>query len=286
MSNMLLGFPNRVDSGTLSGGSWTPTLPLTNLQNRTLGKVARSTDDSLASTKFDLDLGTAKRINVLACVNHNLSLAARFRIRASAVSDFATTTYDSDWQLVWPVVYTIETVEWEDDNWWSLQYTDEERLGYTPSLIHILPSNILSRYWRVEFDDTANTDGFVQIGRLFISPTWEPSQNAANGGATLGWETDTDVQKALSGAEYFQRRTPHRVSRFTLDVLTLDEALANAFEIQRRAGVDQEVLWIHDSADTVHQLRRRFLGRLRQLNDIEYPYGNLTRTAFEVKELL
>jgi hypothetical protein len=288
VSNVLIGFPNRADASTLSSGSWQATLPLSNLKHRTLGKVARSTDDALASTKFDIDMNTTtKPIDVLAFVNHNLSLQAKFRIRASTVSNFATTTYDSGWTDVWPQVYTIETIiSWYSESFWSLKYTQEEIEGYTRSLIHILPSTQVSRYWRIEFDDTLNSDGYVQIGRLFLSQLWEPSENAANGALTLGWETDTDVQKAIGGAEYFQKRTPRRVVKFTLDVLTQDEALANAFEIQRRAGIDQEVLYIHDSADTVHQLRRRFLGRVRQLSAIEYPYGNLSRTGFEISELL
>jgi hypothetical protein len=471
---MILGFPNRIDACTLSGGSWVAGLPLDNLKNRVIGKVARSTDDALASTKFDIDMSSAKIVNALAVINHNLSLAAQFRIRAtnestatnlltyseqfdnaawtktrstvsanaetapdgqatadklvedgtasnnhyaytlatiaattvytwsiyakagertwlgmsaydgsthltyfnlsagtvgtnasgntasiesigdgwyrcvitrtsgagttgaiecylaegdsditfsgdgtsglylwgaqleagSTVTSYYPTTsssatrpagymdswqnylYDSNWQDVWPSVYPYESLEWESDNYWSGQYTEEEISGYTTALVHILPSLKVARYWRIEFDDTSNSDGYVQCGRVFIGPTWEPEENVANGAAQLGWETKTDVQEALGGAEYFQRRTPFRVSRFTMDILSESEALANAFEIQRRAGVDQEVLWIHDSADTVHQLRRRFLGRLRQLSPIEYPYGNLNKTAWEVKELI
>jgi hypothetical protein len=287
MSNVTLGFPNRIDSSTLSGGSWVAGLPLNNLKTRTLGRVARSTDDALASTKFDIDLTTTtKRMNVFALVNHNLSLQAKFRIRVSTVSNFATTTYDSGWLDVWPQVYTVQTVDWLDENFWSLKYTQEQIEGYTTAFIHNLPTGLTSRYWRVEFDDTTNADGFVQAGRVFIGPTWSPEENVANGAMSIGWNTDTDVQRALSGSEYFQSRTPYRTVRFSLDILTQDEAFGNAFEIQRRAGVDQEVLYIHDTTDTVHQLRRRFLGRLRQLSEIEYPYGNLNKTAFEVAELL
>lgn len=287
MSNITIGFPNRVDAGTLSGGSWEATLPLTNLQNRVLGKVARSSDALVASTQFDLDTSTTvKRFNVLAFVNHNLSLQAQVRIRSSTVSNFATTTYDTGWIDVWPMVYTVETLDWFSENFWSLKYTEEEISGYTPALIHVLPSANVSRYWRIEFDDTTNSDGYIQIGRMFMAPTWEPEENAATGSADIGWETNTDVQRAISGAEYFQPRTPYRVARFTFDVLSQDEAFANAFEIQRRAGVDQEVLFIHDTADTVHQLRRRFLGRLRKLSAIEYPYGDKNKTAFEISEVL
>jgi len=65
-----------------------------------------------------------------------------------------------------------------------------------------------------------------------------------------------------------------------------DEAFTRAFEIQRRAGVDKEILWIHDPSDTVHSLRRSFIGRMNALNPILSPQINLSGTSFEVKESL
>lgn len=287
MANVMLGFPNRIDAAVLSGGAWTAGLPLANLQNRIIGKVARTTDGALASTQLDIDLGSAKSIRTFAAVGHNLSLAAKYRLRGSMVSNFATTVYDSGAEFldVWPVVYPYESLEWEDENWWSGKYTDEQITGYTAALIVILPRNTLARYWRLEIDDTTNPAGHIQIGRIFIGPAWQPAFNMSYG-AGLGWETKTEVQEALGGSEYFQRRTPFRVTRFALDWMSQDEGFANAFEIQRQAGIDREILWIHDPSDTVHALRRRFLGRLRALNQIEYPYPSITKSAFELKELL
>lgn len=285
MSNCMIGFPNLIDGGTLSGGSWLAALPLANLQNRIIGKVARSSTAAAANTQFDTDFAAEKNIRVLGLTNHNGSLGARYRIRASAASTFATTLYDSGWLDVWPVVYTTDNLEWEDDNWWTCKYSDEQRIGYPATLIHILPANTLARYWRIEIDDAANAAGYVQIGRAFIGPAWQPKLNMSYG-TGIGWETATEVQEALGGAEYFQRRAPFRSQRFALDWMSRDEAMGQAFELQRRAGIDQEVLWVFDPDDTVHALRRRWLGRLRELNPIEYPYHGIGKTAFEIKELL
>lgn len=285
MGNSMLGFPNRCDSATLTGGSWSSTLPRSNLQNRILGRVARTSDDALASTKFDADLGSSKRIRTIALVNHNFSLDAQFRIRGSEVSNFASTTYDSGWTEVWPVVFPYQVLAWEDETWWTGKYTSEQIEGYIKTLVHTLSINTYARYWRIEIDDTTNPDGYIQIGRFFISPAWQFLKNPSYG-ASQGWNTKTDIQEAIGGAEYFQRRNPFRSARFTLDFMTEDEAFANAFEIQRRAGINEEVLYIHDPDDTVHALRRQFLGRLRELSTIEYPWPDLNKTAFEIKELI
>lgn len=284
-NNVMLGFPNRIDAATLSGGSWQASLPLTNLKNRTLGKVARSADALAASTKFDLDLGAEKNIRLLSLINHNLSLDATVQIKASATADFAVLLYDSGTVDVWPAMYNTLDLDWEDDNWWDGKYTDEQRNGYTWTFVQLLTSRILARYWRVEITDTTNAAGYVQIGRVFIGPTWQPTINMSYG-ASLAWETDTQEQRARSGALYFDRRNPRRTVRFSLQNMLVDEALAMAFEIQRRAGLDAEVLYIFDPDDTVHALRRRFLGRLRELSPIEYPYYARQQTNFQIEELL
>jgi len=285
MANLMLGFPNRIDTSTLSNGGWVPTLPLTNLQQRQLGVVARTVDATLANTKIDINLGSAPKTRVLNLTNHNLSLNAKYRWTAAASANFATLLYDSGWIDAWPAVYSYDDLEWGDDNFWNGKYNQEEITGYTTSVTHILPTNVRAQYWRLEINDTNNAAGYVQIGRLFIGPAWQPINNMSYGNS-INWETKTVPDEAISGAEYFDRRTPYRVAHFSIDWMSQDEALKQAFELVRRAGIDQEVLYIHDPNDTLHALRRRFLGRLRTLNPIENPYFNINKQAFEIKELL
>ena len=57
MSNLFLGWPNRIDEAALSGGAWLSGLPLANLKERALSKVCRSVNASPGSTVIDLDLG-------------------------------------------------------------------------------------------------------------------------------------------------------------------------------------------------------------------------------------
>jgi hypothetical protein len=72
-SRTIIGYGNRCDEATLAGGSWMTTLPLANLQNRLIAKVARSNGTTKAATQFDIDLGRARKIGVLALVGHNLT---------------------------------------------------------------------------------------------------------------------------------------------------------------------------------------------------------------------
>lgn len=285
MSNAILGYRNRSPDGTFSGGSWEATLPLTNLKDIQPSKVARSTNLALASTKFNLDLGSAKLVRALALVNHNLSLTARVRVRLSETdATLATSDYDSGWDAAWPAVYASYDLDWEAENFWSGTYTEDERSGYQWVYPLILPSVLSARYALIEIDDlTSATTTYAQVGGLFIGEAWSLTVNMSYG-ASLAWEANTDIQTAISGAEYFSRQTPYRVMRFKSDFMSENEGLSKALEIQRRMGVDLDVLFVHDPDDTIHMLRRSFLGRIRQLGALEYPYLSITSMAWEIKE--
>lgn len=279
----LLGIYNRTSEATLSGGSWVASLPLNNLKTRILGQVARTTNAAESSSVINMDLGKIRGIRVVSLVNHNISLLGTYRVRGGV--DAAVSDYDSGILQVWPPVYGEDELEWEEDNWWLGTYTDEEISGYTTNICHILPATNFYRYWRIEIFDSLNAAGYIQLGRVFLGSAWEPERDAEVG-LMSGWETNTQVQQALSGTKYFQRRTPYRVTKFSLNVMGVDEAMGKAFEIDRRLGIDGEVLWIQDTADTLHALRRRYLGTLRELTPVEYPYANILRKAYAIEELI
>jgi hypothetical protein len=64
------------------------------------------------------------------------------------------------------------------------------------------------------------------------------------------------------------------------------EAMALGFELQRAMGVNKELMFVWDPADTTHALRRQFLGRLRVLSPIENVGPDRWRSPYEVKELI
>lgn len=286
MSNCQISFYNRTDTSTLAGGSWSASLPLSNLKTRLLGQVARSTNLLTTSTQFTADIGPDHIVRTFGFSNHNLSFSALYRVRGYSDAGYTTLVYDSGWEEAWPPVYGA-TRDWQSPNFWNGKYLPEEIAGITPLITVSMPLSLNNRYWKFDFDDTTNTAGYIQIGRLFIADAWQPTYNMKYG-AGIGWETDTDVQKALSGAEYFDERTPGRYVQFEIPAMSEEEAFDNAFEIQRRSGISKEVLFQWDPDDPSQALRKSFLGRLRRLSPIEYPDAYVDRriSAWEIKELL
>jgi hypothetical protein len=176
-------------------------------------------------------------------------------------------------------------LEWEDDNFWLGTLSANARAGYQSPFIHLLPIAQNLRYWRVEVGDTTNTDGYVQIGRLFTSSVWTPSVNYSYG-AGLGYLDPTPVDTSLSGAEFFDVRSRYRVFNFELQYIEASEAYAYALELQRLSGNSGEVLVVPDRSDTANQPYRSFVGRLLQMGEITQPQPSTFSTRFQVKELL
>ena len=281
----LIAYQNILDDATLSGGSWQTTLPLSNLQQRPLQRVARSTDASGNSTQFVMDFGRARTVGLVALLNHNASVDASWGVRLSDDAGFATVIYEWN-DDVWSSLYNSLDLAWEDENFWSGKPTAESLAGYTWNAYHLLPTAQAGRYLEVTITDSGNADGYFQLGRVFVGAGWSPVIDLAPG-ASLGYETETTVQRSLAGAEYFERQEGYRVARFALRGLSKNEALIQALDMQRIAGTDGEVFFAWDTADraTIHSLRRTFLGRARKLSALEQPYQALFSTTFELQEL-
>ncbi|MEW9586239.1 hypothetical protein [Paraburkholderia sp. DGU8] len=281
MANVLLAYPNLTDGATLSGGSWQA--PLTNLQDRRLARVARTTDCTTPNTQFAIDLGKDRKLQVVSLVSHNMSTQGQWRVLTGDDPTFVTNKYDSGWQVAWPVVYPFGTLEWEDDNWWECTISQDARAGYPGILLDLLPSIVLARYVKVLFSDAANAAGYLQFGRLFLSPGWQPANNMSYG-ASFNWETDTKVARSLGGTPYFDRKNPRRVDKFSLGFLSDAEAKATVFEMQRTLGMDGELLVAWDPGDALNLIRQSFVGRMRALNPIATVFLNNNSNAFEIEE--
>lgn len=284
-SRTLIAYGNRCDEATLSGGSWLAGLPLANLQNRLIAKVARSSGTTTAATKFDIDLGRARRIGMLALIGHNLTVVAKVRVRGDDASDFATPLYDSGWVDVWPSgMIPPELLEWEDDNFWLGTLSDQARAGYQSPFIHRVTSMPSLRYWRVEIDDTTNSDGYVHIGRLFLADVWQPTYGPIVG-ASIGMDDTTTIESSLGGSEYFDARAKPRVHRFVLRAMSKTEAYSRVLDLQNLLGVAGEILIDPDYADQENKPRRAFVGRLRGLAPVVESSSGIFDTSFEIREV-
>lgn len=252
----VIGYANQTDISTLSGGSWNASYPLTNLQNRYLTQKARSNNALAASTVINVDLGQVQRIGVIALVSHNLSATATVRIQASSSGTMTPLLYDSN----------AVTVYSHTDYATSFTVTE-------------------ARYWRITISDTANVNGYVEIGRLFLGWKFAPTNNI-DWSPTLSVESKTGVTESLGGPEYFEDRPNRRVWQGKWSWLDDNEAYRVFLVMQRKTDVSGEVYLIENDSDTTYRDLRWFLGRFRSLSPIEWPYLNQHSAGVEIGEIL
>lgn len=274
MANALIGYDNTVYDGfNTSGGVWADMSNGTWANLKTPSLAQRWISNGLTTAAMRIGeisfIGTPT-IAMIVLANHNLSLSATVRIMASNVSNFASMVYDSGAVSAFAAGVTAAS-----------------RQGLRWNFSHLLSTPAAATYWRFEFSDASNPDGYLAIGRLAaFTSKFQPTVNMS-AGASIGWTDMADVQVALSGAEWFVDREPYRSARFHLACLTTDEMLRGAFDVQRVAAGSRREIWFqYDPADGEHSVRRSMFGRLRQLSAIEEPYFNGLETGFEVKELL
>jgi len=284
MQRIIFAWPNRSEAAVLTGGAWSSAAPLDNLKTRYSYEPARSIDTALASTQLDAALDAVRSVRFVALLRHNLSVFARYRLRASdAPGDYSAPLYDSGWQEAWPSMLPFGNVDWGDSGWWGGKPAPEDVAGYPTILLDALPAAVRARYWRLELNDTSNAAGYLQAARLWISGAWQPNYNHSYG-ATLGWEDASRVESALDSTEYFDERAKTRVLKIGLNYLSTDEAYSRYLEMTRQLGTTREMLVVPDADDTTNRIRRSFVGRLRQLSAVESFAYRLFKGAIEIKE--
>ena len=269
-----------------SGGAWSTALPLTNLADPALGSAARSSNILAASTTFDIDLMTTRDLRLFSIPDHNMSFSATIRVQVDTEPTFATPYSDSGTLAVWPRYYPAGSLPVTHESYADGKLTLEAAVGLRAGWWYAFPASVQGRYVRVTIVDTANSAGYVQLNRFICAPAWQPAINMSLGAQTTLVPT-TDQSQALGGAVWFDRRTPRRSTRLTLEALTPDQAMVWPWEMQRILGIDGECFFVFDPDDVdLLKKQRSYLATLQQLNAIEYPYANLNRTAFDLIEKL
>ena len=258
-----LFFPNRATTaGTYSGGSWLAALPVANVGDPALAKVARSTDATIGSTKIRLDQGSARALRAFALVNHNLSAAAQWRVL------LGTTSGGSE-------VYAGTLADWLQATGFEAGLTargmeDGEYLRDGTHALIVLPAFYTARHVTIEITDTANANGYVQVGRIFVGGGFVPTINASYG-LQHGWKDLSTKEQAESGADWVTARRRMKKAQFVLDGTTEAEG-EQLYEMQRVIGTIDEALYVPDLVQIGVSQRYGFLGSIAEMSAIEYPY--------------
>ena len=199
-----------------------------------------------AGAYLDIDLGSAQSIGLVALVAETLT-SGTVTITAGATQ--GATTFNSG----------------------ALSVYSGQDFAHTFAAVSY-------RWWRIAVS-AAGT-----VGRIFIGPRYRPTYNI-DWSPSIQIESRTQISESLGGQQYFDPRTSRRVWRAKFSWLNDAEAY-QWLAVQQAQDVSGEVYLIADDADTTYRGQRNFLGRLRTLDAIEWPYVSQHAVGLEIAELL
>jgi len=285
MGNALFLYEPKSDNALLGGGDWRAGLPLANLIDPRLSKVARSSNTLLASTQFRVSLPTVTPFRALAMGPMNITTAYRYRIRTWSAG-FVGMLSDTGWvkpfdgQSAGPL-----ELEWEDPNFWLglTPFEDQERGVW---LIHDFGTPQVGQFWTFEIDDQTNPDGYIEIGRLFMGSAFQPTLNYGYDNNGLSFENNALMAPTLSGGTQAWRRLNPRVFRAAFPNMAEAEAFDEVYRMFRSVGFDGEVLVIPDPDDAANIQKRSIFGNFRTMDALSQTAFGLVGTGFEIKEII
>lgn len=216
---MLIGWINRGDDATLTTDSEVSTLPASNVQDTHVAK-AWHTAAGVKSAYLIFDLGSSLACAAVAVLGTNLTSTATIQIRAS----------DADATVTGTLLYDSGSISAGVDNDYGAIYKSF--------------ASQAARYWRIDFADASVPDN-LQIGRVFLGPTWQPSVNMELG-ASWHFKDDSPVEKSWGGQTFPDPRPQTRIIEFTLGFMEEAEMVSNALALARRNGRVKDLLVIPD----------------------------------------
>jgi hypothetical protein len=250
---MLIGFPKLGKKLTLSGGAWQSAYPLSNALSHVYARVARSINASNASTKIIATSPDRQPVRLIGIFAHNMNLNAAFQITCfDSTGGTDVLLWQSEVELVWRSVYDTSTRPFETENWWTGQYSDDERAGQIPSRPVILPEGISPSKILIEFF----VESILDVGLLEIASAIELGfGERPEHGATWGFESKTTVLESEGGLQRSEVFAPSYVFSGTIPMMSNVKARQSLSELFRQLGEHTPFMWVPFQNDTTTLLR-------------------------------
>lgn len=187
-------------AATVTASSEAGNMVVGNMLNTLPGVPWRST--GAASEVISIDLTQSEPVSVVVLYKNNLSNDATVTIQGSDDAGFSVLIYDSGGLPGAEPEYGWGEAPFGMPGFGG--YAEEGKAWSHPFLVAWIPLST-ARYWRITMEDSANPDGYIQVGRLMIGSYFSPKYNV-NWGYSDGWQ-DLSTQSRTRGGDL---RTEHR----------------------------------------------------------------------------
>lgn len=244
MAKTMIASPVLSDAATLTvSGSASSTLGKVNLQSLNPRQYWRSSTDT---PHIVIDLGSAADIRLVSVLYGNFVQADTWRVRGATSEANLTSSpgYDSGSVSAWP--------DGADLSSWDRTHT---RL--------YLSTAETFQWWRIDFDASSNSDGYVEAGRLYVSEGIQPATGVS---ASKGWEpsfVEPSARTLNQSGGVTPRGFPQRRNvALALINLTRAEAWGSISVFRRDRGASGDVLALIDPEESTYPMDHMYYGLL------------------------
>tara|TARA_R110000803_G_scaffold208889_1_gene277941 strand:+ start:28 stop:861 length:834 start_codon:yes stop_codon:yes gene_type:complete len=227
MSNLRIVWAIPSDTATLSASpALVSTLPVTNLQDPTRARIARTT--SLAQQQILGNLTSLQIVNSLVLWRHNLSATATWKLELfSGANQSGTTVYDSTSLAV--QLKSLGDLEWGVDALGATVFSDWS-LAYSVLWFDAVGA----ASFRLTLTDPNNTSAYMEASRLMLGRYFSPAVNA-DYGLGLSWVDESTQIRTAGGTLRTDAGVVYRQIAFDLSALSESER-PKFIEIMRLSG--------------------------------------------------
>jgi hypothetical protein len=243
-------FDNEWDIGTLTASGEATNFPASNTRHRWHKKTWRSTAIDVAQW-LKLDRGRSlPGMRAFIVRNNNYSSGATIKIQAHASDAWGAPSYNQ-----------------------TLPYN-------THTIAHILRDNQELQWFKHEITDIGNPDGYLEAGRVFLSPIWEPERNFSPGGGQRARNDGSAISYSEGGQISSIEFEKFSLYEYTFESVQLEDKL-KFDELFETVGQGKGWFFIADLGDpTGTTVYVRLVA-----NSIQPESGNLHTIQISLEEL-
>jgi len=272
MPNLRAIWDNRFfDAATLAASSQAAGLPVINVQDRLRKRVWRTT--SLAGQYLVADLGGSgleqrPPVTALVLINHNLTPDGEVTIESGDLME----THPA-----WADILGYGDLGYGGPGGYGGVFNAEERSFYVPDPLRIIYLNneggpLEARgEWQISFVDPANPDGYIEVGRIFLTYFDEYRYNFFPD--SIGGEDDSEQVLSRGGQVWTDIMPVRRTLSLPFENLHDADKFWTLLFMVKKVGLSQD--WVIDPVpDGV--ARRHFMalyGRFSEIPEVSRQFG-------------
>jgi len=272
-------------SVTFSNGDWLDDSPLTNLLDPRPQFVTIAVDNnSAASTKFDVDLGSVRQIGLIFFANLKpVASDATMRVRLSTVSNFATSVYNTGIVSCRP----IDSTPGGEDHWGNSTVDgamlEDEYIALGRPRIFIPNSIESAQYIRVEIFYRGS--GWLPIGCFGACEIWESPIDFAPA-PSITFIDESEISRINYGSVFVTKKGLRRRMNFGFPALENEEVWNRTLGLALIKGRSQPIVAVAYPDDEANLEKTSVYGLISTDGVISNPFFGHYAQPVQIDQLI